>query len=193
MVCTIYTLSDPNTGEIRYIGQTTSVLSKRLTDHIASARKGKNYLHNWIKSVNYSPIIELLEDNAVWNESEIYWIEQFRQWGFRLVNSTKGGDGILGHKFTTESRLKMSKSLSKPRKPLTRNHKYKISITKKGIATNKKYFIVLHNGTEILIKGRKDVANYIGCSYTHVGHILRNYDGIIGDYKIYKGDSTRNT
>lgn len=37
----IYTLSDPNTKEVRYVGRTVNQLSRRLSQHIRTAVKGK--------------------------------------------------------------------------------------------------------------------------------------------------------
>ena len=54
---------------------------------------------------------ELLEENVDEKtalELEIYWIAQFKAWGFKLVNLTNGGDGMSGYKHSTESKLKMS-------------------------------------------------------------------------------------
>jgi hypothetical protein len=45
------------------------------------------------------------------NSLEIYWIAQFKTWGFRLTNSTLGGEGGYGRKLTSEEKQKLSKSL----------------------------------------------------------------------------------
>lgn len=128
--CKIYTLADPNTGEIRYIGQTVRTLERRLKCHIDESRKRiyeHNHRLNWIRNLDKKglrPIIELLDDdNVTWNETEIYWIAQFKVWGFNLINATNGGDsklnvitkGFSGRKHTTESKLKIALS-SKGRK-----------------------------------------------------------------------------
>ena len=44
---------------------------------------------NWIKKLlvqGKTPIIDILEEVSIdsWKESEIYWIAQFRAWGFTL-------------------------------------------------------------------------------------------------------------
>src|SRR3990167_4875568 len=111
-ICFVYTLSDPITKEIRYIGQTIQPLKKRLLDHIKEAKTNKvrNHRLNWISSLlknNITPSIELLEDNAIWSDSEKYWISQFKTLGYRLVNGTEGGDRALGLKMSEEAKLKI--------------------------------------------------------------------------------------
>jgi hypothetical protein len=43
-------------------------------------------------------------------EHEMFLIDCFKGMGFKLANITKGGDGVAGLKWTTESKLKLSKS-----------------------------------------------------------------------------------
>lgn len=117
----IYTLSDPFTKEIRYIGKTNQMLLKRLNGHIQDAkiRKSKTHNSNWIYSLilkNQKPIIELLDEvneNTAWQLIEQYWISQFKCWGFNLLNTTIGGDGFQGSKRTKEACIKTSISLKK--------------------------------------------------------------------------------
>ena len=48
----IYSLSDPNTGEIRYVGKTYNQLRKRLYSHLNECKTGnKSHKINWIKSL----------------------------------------------------------------------------------------------------------------------------------------------
>jgi hypothetical protein len=97
----IYTLSSSDSPEnIRYIGKTKNIKS-RLGRHVGNYYLSHeiNYKNNWIKSElnkgNKIIISEIdLVDDVDWEYWEIYWIEQFKQWGFKLTNSTVGGDGI---------------------------------------------------------------------------------------------------
>jgi len=95
----IYTLSDPISKEIRYVGKTNYALKDRLAKHLCT--KERNHRGNWIKSLlnkNLKPVIDLLEIVADkdWQFIEQYWIAQFKAWGFNLVNLTKGGEsGII--------------------------------------------------------------------------------------------------
>jgi hypothetical protein len=49
-------------------------------------------------------VIDEVEDWKYWEE---YWIEQFKAWGFNLVNQNKGGGGP--EKYTEEQKQKMRK------------------------------------------------------------------------------------
>lgn len=114
----IYTLANPITGEIRYIGKTVKTLSQRLTDHIYSVKRESNYRINWINSIlkmGYKPLIEPL-DACFWDKSqelETYWISQFKAWGFNLVNLTNGGEGNLGLGMSDKHKEKLMKINSK--------------------------------------------------------------------------------
>lgn len=117
----IYTLSHPQTGEIRYVGKTTN-LKRRTYQHFnikVCKKLGNRHLGNWLLSIlnnNLKPKLEVLEEcTDNWIKCEQYWIEQFKHWGFDLLNITKGGEGF-GHKHSEESKRKMSlaqKGLSK--------------------------------------------------------------------------------
>lgn len=109
----IYTLEDPETGEIRYVGKTKNSLQYRLSAHLAEAarRKSPSHKNNWIINLvckGLVPKITLLEDTEAPNQSEILWIAQLRSWGFRLTNMTDGGDGNNGQVFTEETKKRMS-------------------------------------------------------------------------------------
>lgn len=133
----IYTLSDPITNEIRYIGQTKHSLEERLKGHIKS--KGKVWRVYWINSLKKRgliPKIELLEEveKEMGSQTEVFWISMFRCWGFKLINLTDGGGtsttkniirskewkenirlGKLNSnfKYSEETKLKMSESAKK--------------------------------------------------------------------------------
>lgn len=103
----IYSLSDPDTGEIRYIGKTVKKLNKRLQGHIWAIKREKNHRTNWINSIinkNKIPVIKLIcecswENSQFW---EIHFIEKFKRQGFNLVNESIGGEGNLGLKYNKE-------------------------------------------------------------------------------------------
>ncbi len=59
----IYTLRDPRSGGIRWVGQTAS-LAKRLASHMNTSPSDRSERGDWIrglKSVGLQPIIELVE------------------------------------------------------------------------------------------------------------------------------------
>jgi hypothetical protein len=109
----IYTLTDPNTNEVRYIGKTNN-LTKRLRSHVSNNQLSKlTKKNNWIVSLlrkNQLPIIELL-DEVPENEIdfyEIFYISLFKSWGVDLLNGTNGGDGFdwTGRKHSELSKIK---------------------------------------------------------------------------------------
>lgn len=112
----IYTLSHPDTGEIRYVGKTIQSIEKRLVCHISDARAKRYKTHNlnWIVGLlrqDKLPIIQLLDtlsdtENYEWLEQ--YWIAQCKAWGLRLTNLTAGGDGNKNQVFSRESQLRKS-------------------------------------------------------------------------------------
>lgn len=91
----IYTLSDPITNDICYVGKTYN-LNKRLIKH--KYEKTSTLKNNWIKKLkkqNLNPIINVIDEvqESGWEFWEQYWISQLKTWGFKLKNMTNGGDG----------------------------------------------------------------------------------------------------
>lgn len=95
----IYILQDPETQEIRYVGKSHNP-KRRLQSHLWDKPKVKYHSYYWIQSLlkkGLKPImiiIDEIEEN--WEELEIYWISQFKEWGFNLTNQTLGGEGAYG-------------------------------------------------------------------------------------------------
>lgn len=101
----IYAMSDPRlpTG-IRYIGQTTQPLHRRLASHISGRNKKTDrcYRQNWINSIlaaGLKPLIWPLEicSRENWIKREQHWIRFFKPIGL-LTNGSEGGEGSLGNK-----------------------------------------------------------------------------------------------
>jgi len=118
----IYTLSDPDTGDVRYIGKANNLV-RRLTMHILECKNEKHRRARWINNIVASgkrPIIEILDvaPSKGWELYERYWISQFRAWGFDLVNGTDGGDGTVI--WTAEMRENMS-GIKKGQTPWNKN------------------------------------------------------------------------
>lgn len=111
----IYTLSDPTTNMVRYVGKTNNI-KKRLILHMSTIEKYKSHKNSWLKFLkakSLKPIIEIIDvvNEENWGFWEQYWISQFKTWGFNLTNSTDGGDSgpsWLGKKHTEKSKLLMS-------------------------------------------------------------------------------------
>lgn len=98
----IYGLVDPRTNQVRYVGKTKNRLSRRLREHIRSAKTGKirdKGKQNWLDELelsNLCPVIQSLEicepDN--WRERETFWCSQFEN----LLNCQKPGGGSDGER-----------------------------------------------------------------------------------------------
>lgn len=145
----IYSLKDPNTDLIRYIGMTGCSIKKRLNEHIRCNDKSRR--RNWIfslKNKESSPIIELIEDNLNLIDAcnkEIEYIKLFKSAGAMLVNSAIGGQrGMNGFKHSEETRKKQSES----RKglpswnigiPMSEDAKKKLSKSKTGKGLGNKH------------------------------------------------------
>lgn len=130
----IYTLNDPDTNEIKYVGKTTQSLKKRLAQHIRETYRFSTYKGNWVKSLLFKgklPIIEVLdESNNNWQELESYWITQLKAWGFKLTNMTDGGDGNNNQVFSKETLQRKSLALKGIKRP--KEVREKISKSHKG-------------------------------------------------------------
>lgn len=119
----IYTLADPITNQIRYIGKTKRTMHSRLTQHVQeSIRKDMiTYKNNWIWGLiqkGLLPIIEELDTTSDdWQSLEKYWIAQIKTWGFKLTNMTDGGDGNQNQIMSLEARIKRSNSLKGRSRP----------------------------------------------------------------------------
>lgn len=109
----IYVLCHPLTGEVRYVGKTVRKLSRRLSGHLAQARKGNTHLYKWIRSLPGLPIMETVEEHAAPDAlatAERFWISQFKAWGFDLTNATDGGEGTVGRQVNKETKAKLRAS-----------------------------------------------------------------------------------
>lgn len=91
----IYILTDPITGEVKYVGQTMSP-KVRLSGHIINARNNvvNPKLCEWINSLveqGKQPVIQIIE-TLQWSDAddrELYWIEHHRTAGSPLMNTLR--------------------------------------------------------------------------------------------------------
>jgi len=92
----IYTLSCPKTGVVRYVGATKNP-KERIRCHIKDAKnKNSSPVHKWINSLldkGLSPIMDIVDtgDTDTWQEKEKYWIQRYKDMGCALLNQTDGG------------------------------------------------------------------------------------------------------
>lgn len=108
----IYTLNDPITHEIKYVGKTDN-LKRRLNEHTKKIKYSKSHKNDWINHLlknNIKPEIEILDIviESEWCFWEEHWISLIKTWGFKLTNMTSGGDG---GKQNAEANKKISEKL----------------------------------------------------------------------------------
>jgi len=85
---------DPNKV---YIGKTKN---SRKKDH--QKTYGNNITYTVIDKVNSL-------DRKYWKPLESYWIEQFKQWEFEILNKQKGGSGVTHHSEETKYKMSLSR------------------------------------------------------------------------------------
>ena len=171
---------DPNKV---YIGKT---INSRKYNH--KKTYGDKVVYTFIDEINSL-------DRKKWEPLESYWIEQFRQWGFEIVNKRKkGGMGpeflskearekksksMMGKTHSKETCLKMS--LSKIGKPL--NHGNVLRQSKKGKSIN---LIVTSQHKELL----KEIKSISITQYDLQGNFIKEWNSTqeaASFYNIQKG------
>jgi hypothetical protein len=93
----IYTLTDPETLDIMYVGKTNNI-TVRLWHHIKTATRYNAAKNRWLISLSergLTPELNVVETVQLsnWQERERFWIAEFRRMGFPLTNTLAGGNG----------------------------------------------------------------------------------------------------
>lgn len=177
-VCYIYTLTDPNTLQVRYVGKTINP-EERFKRHRLD-KKGCNLRINWIKSLramDLFPIFEVVDvvDNAQWEFWEQHWITLFKSWNFNLVNANAKGSGAINFKHSNETKEKIRAT------SLNRRHsnetKEMISKNRMGMKFSAQHIENLSKShlCQTNEKFRKKVAQI----NKSTGNIIKIYDSII--------------
>lgn len=96
MATYIYGLKDPRDGLIHYVGKSVHPRN-RLQQHLHDTSSTPKAL--WIRTLciaGYRPELVILDKvrNSEWQNAEKRWIEEGREKGWPLTNSTGGGDGV---------------------------------------------------------------------------------------------------
>lgn len=91
----IYSLVDPFTKEVRYIGKANNPKA-RYSAHMSCRDKTNPHKNYWIKGLKESgakPLLKILEetDDKNWEERERYWIAYGNDSGWNLTNIQAGG------------------------------------------------------------------------------------------------------
>jgi hypothetical protein len=138
MIPVVYTLSDPTTGAIRYVGKTSRGVEQRLKEHLLPKNlKAHTHKNMWLRQLlgaGQKPVIEIVEESTDANEAERFWIAQFRALGFKLTNLTHGGEGTTGYRFKRPPEQCIANGARKRGKRLSDDHRLKLSRATKGRA-----------------------------------------------------------
>lgn len=91
---------------IRYIGKTSKKdVRLRLQQHILNSKHKKTHKDQWIqKNLSENKIINItiieITDDVNWMEREKFWIKHYRDQNCELTNTSDGGEGGCGIKYT---------------------------------------------------------------------------------------------
>jgi len=108
MTIFIYALTDPMWLNVRYVGKSIDPRQRLINQ---CNEKSNTYRCHWIQSLvkqGMHPIqtfLEVLDDNANWQDREKYWISYFKSHGNKLVNCTDGGDGVVNLSGESKERI----------------------------------------------------------------------------------------
>lgn len=112
----IYTISDPISGLVFYVGKTKDP-KERFRKHLTSTKvttKSRRHITGLLNK-GLNPVFEIIdtctENN--WQEKEQQYIMIFKSIGANLLNQLPGGEGgptMLGRKLTEDQRRKISDS-----------------------------------------------------------------------------------
>lgn len=139
----IYVLSDPRTGDVRYVGKTNN-LKLRLYGHLLEKGR-RTRKHFWIRSLHrqgLKPILEAIEEfpdesgDTLWPDAERYWIAMFRFWGFKLCNHDSGGNS--GYRKSDITKARQSAAMTGKRHSAATIKKIRISKTNPSMETRSK-------------------------------------------------------
>lgn len=172
----IYSLCDPITYEIRYIGLSTSGLDRPKSHTLPSCiKKSKTKNNNWIKSLlnqGFKPIIQVIQylpNKIDVYECEKYWIKYFKDRNANLNNHSDGGENSLnGISFTGKDNPFYNKKHTKETKIKMREAKlgkYPGNASKKVIDSKGNIFNSTTEAAKFHGYKRTGVKNIV-CRYT---------------------------
>jgi hypothetical protein len=166
----VYSLLEPLTHEVRYIGCTKGSLSQRLSTHISRAKQGLTNVScfDWIRELSEQGLrpkilleSEHLDSDAAYAE-ETRLIDMYRSKGARILNKASGGPGCSGAIRSAETRLKMG--LAKKDIPKTQEHRLNLAIANGG-----KDFI---DNTGAVYKNIHEAGEKLGIAYQNIWKVL---------------------
>lgn len=195
MITHIYLIEniEPNTNKV-YIGKTKDSHKNNRKNH-HRWKLGKQIIYTCIDQINSL-------ERKDWEPIESYWIEQFKQWGFEVINKNKGGGGP--EYLTSEQKNKIKNknnrglkiSLNKERsnnisislkgRKKSDNHKANLSKAKQGISCPHKWKPILqYNKSNLYINeylSLKQASDHLNINYQNLYKHLQGYSKTIGGY-----------
>lgn len=178
----IYALLDPVTKEIRYIGCSKHI-HKRWINHckIQTCIKFKStYLHKWLRSLAAKPLYIVIEETSNIQEREKYWISFYKNEGAKLVNTTDGGEGVCGYKFSDEQKKMISEKTKKAMKNPLIHAKCVEGGNKSGFAERTRVKIKDQFGTQY--KSLTEASKIICCSVGAITLAMKDNRKVKGFY-----------
>ncbi len=132
----IYSLADPRTGEVRYVGQTTKTLRGRLSSHLTpSGLRKKLHVAAWLTGLTKAglqPVAAVLHEAASREELDQLEIAAIAKFGkaFPLTNHAPGGRANAGAVRSAETCARIS--AARLGKKLSEETKAKLSAALRG-------------------------------------------------------------
>ena len=195
MITYIYLIENikPNTNKV-YIGKTKDSY-KNNRKHRHRWKFGKQIIFTYIDQINST-------EREDWEPIESYWIEQFKQWGFDVINKNKGGGGPKCLTSEQKSKIKnknnrgLKISLNKERSnkislslkgcKKSDTHKANLSKAKQGISCPHKCKPILqytkHNVYINEYPSLKEASTSLNVNYQNLYKHLRGFNKTIGGY-----------
>lgn len=192
---TIYGLVDPRDGLVKYIGYTGKPIRKRLRTHIrTSITYNKTHKQKWIRKLiklGLEPTIKTLKvvKQGDCKEWEKRYIKGYKDFGFKLVNGTEGGDGITMTKEIVAKIVK--KRRAGDNYQVTAETRNKMSLAKLGrtgkLCPNSKGLIAYNEKEEIFFHSAQEAEDYfkskgLRASKKNISACLRGYKSHGGRY-----------
>lgn len=129
----IYTLHDPDTMAVRYVGFTSKTLENRLNGHINESKREHHHKAKWVRSLlatGRKPLILLVETvtSENWKDRERFWIDHFRKTKCKLTNSCDGGEGTLNPSDDVREKI----AAAQRGKKISEHHRLRIKAAQTG-------------------------------------------------------------
>lgn len=173
----IYSLTDPITNEVMYVGKTKYRLSARMSSHYYCSRHNSTPRDFWIAELikkGLKPIATIIEDveESVWREKEKYWISYYRKINSNLTNLAAGGEGPCGVIRQEETIKNMSEIKSKPVYQLNLN--FNIINEYPSCKNAKKDTNINHVSISAASKGKKSAGGYVWIYKSDFEEFIKN-------------------